>query len=602
MNCNTIDSLGYSLNGSCFFITSVFLEEKIKSIKKLKSIVKKNKNLTVFMAKKVTFGEESRKSLVNGINAVADAVKITLGPKGRNVVLERSFGTPQVINDGVTIARDIELEDPMENTGARLLQEVASKTDLKAGDGTTTSTVLTQAIVNRGIKAVASGVNPLALKRGIEKTCRILVKEIKSLARPCNGIEDIRNIATIAAGGNEEIGRIISMAFEKVGENGSTTVEESQSLQDEVDFTEGMELDRGYISPYFVKDMERQIAELINPRVLVTDKKITLVQELVPLLEAVVRLKEPLLIIAEDVTGEALSTLVVNKMRGVLDVCAIRSPGFGERKKAYLEDIAILTGATYIAEEVGLTLDKITIDQLGKANRIVVAKEACTIISDSASQDKISARIEQIKRQIQNTDSDFDREKGEERIARLGGGIARIKVGAATETELKDKKLRYEDAINSTKAAIEMGITPGGGSTLLSLIKKIPEIQKSLTDEDERLGASIVAKALEAPILQIALNAGQEGEVVLNKCQKMDYGMGYNAATNTYENLFDSGVVDAAKVACWSLENACSIASMVLTTEALVVEIPEKKHNQKMTQWEIYQAKVICKQNCITSF
>jgi len=520
MNCNTIDSLGYSLNGSCFFITSVFLEEKIKSIKKLKSIVKKNKNLTVFMAKKVTFGEESRKSLVNGINAVADAVKITLGPKGRNVVLERSFGTPQVINDGVTIARDIELEDPMENTGARLLQEVASKTDLKAGDGTTTSTVLTQAIVNRGIKAVASGVNPLALKRGIEKTCRILVKEIKSLARPCNGIEDIRNIATIAAGGNEEIGRIISMAFEKVGENGSTTVEESQSLQDEVDFTEGMELDRGYISPYFVKDMERQIAELINPRVLVTDKKITLVQELVPLLEAVVRLKEPLLIIAEDVTGEALSTLVVNKMRGVLDVCAIRSPGFGERKKAYLEDIAILTGATYIAEEVGLTLDKITIDQLGKANRIVVAKEACTIISDSASQDKISARIEQIKRQIQNTDSDFDREKGEERIARLGGGIARIKVGAATETELKDKKLRYEDAINSTKAAIEMGITPGGGSTLLSLIKKIPEIQKSLTDEDERLGASIVAKALEAPILQIALNAGQEGEVVLNKCQK----------------------------------------------------------------------------------
>eukprot|EP00291_Cryptomonas_curvata_P023705 CAMPEP_0172172514 /NCGR_PEP_ID=MMETSP1050-20130122/12494_1 /TAXON_ID=233186 /ORGANISM="Cryptomonas curvata, Strain CCAP979/52" /LENGTH=546 /DNA_ID=CAMNT_0012844073 /DNA_START=4117 /DNA_END=5758 /DNA_ORIENTATION=- len=533
------------------------------------------------MAKKVTFGEESRKSLVNGINAVADAVKITLGPKGRNVVLERTFGIPQVINDGVTIARDIELEDPMENTGARLLQEVASKTDLKAGDGTTTSTVLTQAIVNRGIKAVTSGVNPLALKRGIEKTCRILVKEIKAMARPCSGIEDIRNIATIAAGGNEEIGRIISMAFEKVGENGSTTVEESQSLQDEVDFTEGMELDRGYISPYFVKDMERQIAELINPRILVTDKKITSVQELVPLLETVVRSKEPLLIIAEDVTGEALSTLVVNKMRGVLDVCAIRSPGFGERRKAYLEDIAILTGATYIAEEVGLTLDKVTIDQLGKANRIIIAKEACTIISDSASQEKISARIEQIKRQIQNTDSEFDREKGEERIARLGGGIARIKVGAATETELKDKKLRYEDAINSTKAAIEMGITPGGGSTLLSLKKKIPEIQKMLPDEDERLGATIVAKALEAPILQIALNAGQEGEVVLNKCQRMEYGMGYNAATNTYENLFDSGVVDAAKVACWSLENACSIASMVLTTEALVVEIPEKKTQQK---------------------
>lgn len=582
MNCN-LSKLNskHSLNYSCLFITSSFSQEKSKSIKFLKTISKKSSLLSISMAKKVTFGEESRKSLVNGINAVANAVKITLGPKGRNVVLERTFGIPQVINDGVTIARDIELEDPMENTGARLLQEVASKTDLKAGDGTTTSTVLTQAIVNRGIKAVTSGVNPLALKRGIEKTCRILVKEIKAMARPCSGIDDIRNIATIAAGGNEEIGRIISMAFEKVGENGSTTVEESQSLQDEVDFTEGMELDRGYISPYFVKDMERQIAELINPRILVTDKKITSVQELVPLLETVVRSKEPLLIIAEDVTGEALSTLVVNKMRGVLDVCAIRSPGFGERRKAYLEDIAILTGATYIAEEVGLTLDKVTIDQLGKANRIIIAKEACTIISDSASQEKITARIEQIKRQIQNTDSEFDREKGEERIARLGGGIARIKVGAATETELKDKKLRYEDAINSTKAAIEMGITPGGGSTLLSLIKKIPEIQKMLPDEDERLGATIVAKALEAPILQIALNAGQEGEVVLNKCQRMEYGMGYNAATNTYENLFDSGVVDAAKVACWSLENACSIASMVLTTEALVVEIPEKKTQQK---------------------
>merc|ERR1711966_234264 len=319
------------------------------------------------MAKKVTFGEESRKALVTGINSVADAVKITLGPKGRNVVLERALGCPQVINDGVTIARDIELKSPLENTGARLLQEVASKTDLKAGDGTTTSTVLTQSIVNQGIKAVASGVNPLALKRGIEKTCRILIGEVKKNARPCNGIEDIRNIATIAAGGNEEIGRIISTAFEKVGKNGSTTVEESQSLQDEVDFTEGMELDRGYISPYFVKDMERQIVEQTNSRILVTDKKITSVQELVPLLETVVKSKEPLLIIADDITGEALSTLVVNKMRGVLDVCAIRSPGFGERKKGYL------------AEEVGLTLDKVTVEQLGKATRVVVAKEACTI-------------------------------------------------------------------------------------------------------------------------------------------------------------------------------------------------------------------------------
>lgn len=557
------------------FITNCNIQNNLNQMK-----TKKIKSTVTMMAKKVVFGEDSRKALVAGINAVADAVKITLGPKGRNVVLERSLGCPQVINDGVTIARDIELENVLENTGARLLQEVASKTDLKAGDGTTTSTVLTQSIVNQGIKAVASGVNPLALKRGIEKTSRILIKEVQKNARPCNGIEDIRNIATIAAGGNEEIGRIISTAFEKVGKNGSTTVEESQSLQDEVDFTEGMELDRGYISPYFVKDMERQIVEQINCRILVTDKKITTVQELVPLLEMVVKSKEPLLIIAEDVTGEALSTLVVNKMRGVLDVCAIRAPGFGERRKAYLEDIAILTGATYMAEEVGLTLENITIDKLGKASRAVIAKEACTIISEAANQDAVNKRIETIRKQIENTDSEFDKEKGEERIARLGGGIARIKVGAATETELKDKKLRYEDAINSTKAAIEMGITPGGGATLLDLIRLIPQIQDSFDDEEEKLGAAIIGKACEAPILQIAKNCGKEGEVVLDKCKNMEFGFGYNAATDSYEDLFENGVVDPAKVTCWALENSCSIASMVLTTEALIVEMPEKVKNQ----------------------
>jgi len=563
-----------------FFVVNYKIQDSLKRINNNKNAnLNNSKKETTMMAKKVVFGEESRKALVTGINAVADAVKITLGPKGRNVVLERSLGCPQVINDGVTIARDISLSDPLENTGARLLQEVASKTDLKAGDGTTTSTVLTQSIVNQGIKAVASGVNPLALKRGIEKTSRILINEVKKNARPCNGIEDIRNIATIAAGGNEEIGRIISTAFEKVGKNGSTTVEESQSLQDEVDFTEGMELDRGYISPYFVKDMERQIVEQINARILVTDKKITSVQELVPLLEMVVKSKEPLLIIAEDVTGEALSTLVVNKMRGVLDVCAIRAPGFGERRKAYLEDIAILTGATYMAEEVGLTLENISIDKLGKASRVVVAKEACTIISEAANQEEVNKRIELIRRQMENTDSEFDKEKGEERVARLGGGIARIKVGAATETELKDKKLRYEDAINSTKAAIEMGITPGGGATLINLIKLIPSIQDSFDDEEEKLGAAIIAKACEAPILQIAKNCGKEGEVVLDRCKNLEFGNGYNAATDSYEDLFENGVVDPAKVTCWALENSCSIAAMVLTTEALIVELPEKISN-----------------------
>ena len=400
----------------CFLINNNSLKIKNGLTNSVSKVFRNNKNFkTNMMAKKVVFGEESRKALVDGINSVADAVKITLGPKGRNVVLEREFGSPQVINDGVTIARDIELADPLKNTGARLLQEVASKTDLKAGDGTTTSTVLTQALVNQGIKAVASGVNPLALKRGIEKTSKFLVKEVKNLARPCGGIEDIKNIATIAAGGNEEIGRIISSAFEKVGKNGSTTVEESQSLQDEVDFTEGMELDRGYISPYFVKDMERQITELINPKIFVTDKKITAVQDLVPLLETVLKTKESLLIVAEDITGEALSTLVVNKMRGVLDVCAIRAPGFGERKKANLEDIAILTGATYIAEEVGLTVDKVSMDQLGTATRVVVAKEACTIIATNENQEAVNKRIEQIRKNTENTRILISIEKKEKR-------------------------------------------------------------------------------------------------------------------------------------------------------------------------------------------
>eukprot|EP00871_Galdieria_phlegrea_P003771 jgi/Galph1/4395/GphlegSOOS_G3028.1 len=534
--------------------------------------------LQVYMGpKQIVFREDSRSALVRGINAVADAVRITLGPKGRNVVLERSYGAPQVVNDGVTIARDISLSDPLENTGARLVVEVTSKTDQKAGDGTTTSAVLTQAIVNQGLKIVSSGANAMSVRRGISKTAAYVISEIRKAARPLRGQEDIRAIATIAAGGDETIGSNIAEAYARVGENGSTTVEESQSLVDEVEVTEGMELDRGFISPYFVKDQERQVAELSRPRVLVTDSKLSVVQELVPLLESLVKSKEPLLIICDDLTGEALSTLVVNKMRGVLDIAAIKAPGFGDRRKAYLQDIAILTGATFVTEELGITMDQVTVDMLGRAERVIVGKELTTIISTGEHQEEVKKRIAQIRKEIENTDSTFDKEKGEERIARLGGGIARIKVGAATETELKNKKLKYEDSLNSTKCALEEGIVPGGGSLLAFLALKVPEFEKTLQDEDERLGAQIVGRALEAPLVQIATNAGKEGYVILNEARKKEFSWGWNAATEEYVNMFDAGIVDPAKVVCWALENAASIASMVLTTEALIVEIPEKK-------------------------
>lgn len=534
---------------------------------------------SMMAAKKVAFGEESRRKLVSGINAVADAVRITLGPKGRNVVLERSYGAPQVINDGVTIARDVSLSDPMENVGARLVQEVAAKTEDKAGDGTTTSTVLAQSLINQGIKVVESGANPVAIRRGLERAVRLVVDEIRKLARPLKGNEDIEAIATIAAGNNPNTGRIIASAFDRVGANGSTTVEESQSLFDEVEFSDGMELDRGYISPYMVKEQDRQTCTMTNPRVLVTDMKIQTVQEMVPLLEKFVKLKEPLFIVADDIGGEALSTLVVNKMRGVLDVCAIKSPGFGERRKAYLQDIATLTGAKYFAQELGMTLEEASPEDLGTAERIVCAKENTTIISDGRHESDVKARIEQIRRERENVDTQFDREKCDERIARLGGGVARIKVGAATETELKDKKLRYEDALNSTKAAIEEGILPGGGSTLVYLLRKMDEIKESVDgDEDERLGVELLKRAMPAPLKQIAENAGAEGAVVLGRARDMEFGYGYNAATGEFGDLIEMGVVDPVKVVTFALENAASIAGMVLTTEALVVEIPEKKN------------------------
>lgn len=528
-------------------------------------------------AKKVSFKEDSRRALVRGINKVANAVKVTLGPKGRNVVLERNYGAPEIVNDGVTIAREISLRDPEENVGAKLIQEVASKSDSKAGDGTTTSTIMTQAITNGGMRAVTSGVNPIALNTGIKKAARLIAEKVKEIAKPVEGIEDLKNVATIASG-SIEMGRIIAQAFEKVGENGSTVIEESQTLFDEIEFTEGLTIDRGFVSPYLVKDQERQIAEMAAPRILVTDAKIDNVNEIVPILEQLVKSKEPVFIVAEDVTGEALSALVVNKMRGVLDVVAIKAPGFGMRRKEYLQDIAIATGATYIAEEVGITLDSVTMDMLGTAERVVVAKEQTTIVTDGKQADAIEARIKQIRVAAEAADTEFDKEKATERISALGGGIARIKVGAATETELKDKKLRYEDALNSVDSARELGIVPGGGACLAFLQNSMEEeILNSMANDDERVGAGILIKALAAPCMQVAENAGIEGAVVLSKvqtiCEEKGFGYGWDAGKMEYCDLFERGVIDPAKVTINAIENSASVAGLVLTTECLVTEI-----------------------------
>lgn len=503
-------------------------------------------------------------------------MKVTLGPKGRNVVLERSYGAPEIVNDGVTIARDIELSDPAMNIGAKLVQEVASKSDSKAGDGTTTSTLMTQELVNQGMKAVTSGVNPVALRRGISKATSALIKEVESVAKPIDSNEELMNIATVATSGNAQMGSIIARAFEKVGETGSTTVEESQTLTDDVEFTEGLTVDRGYISPYFVNDQERQLCEMTIPRLLVTDQKIENVNDLIPLLESMVKTKEPLVILAEDVMGEALSALVVNKMRGVLDVVAIKAPGFGSRRKDLLQDIAIATGATFVAQEVGVALDAVTPEMLGSAERIVVGKEETTIVTDGKQADAIEKRIEQIRIEAENTDSTFDKEKAEERVAALGGGIARIKVGAATETELRDKKLRYEDALNSVKSAIELGVVPGGGATLAWIMhNKYDDVMAVFDDEDERRGGEIVFRSLSAPIRQIAENCGLDGEVVLAKCLDKPFGWGFNAATSEFCDLPSAGVIDPAKVTINALENSASIAGLVLTTEALIHEIPK---------------------------
>ncbi|HBE19149.1 MAG TPA: chaperonin GroEL, partial [Cyanobacteria bacterium UBA11367] len=527
------------------------------------------------MAKIVSFKEESRRSLEKGINALADAVRITLGPKGRNVLLEKQYGAPQIVNDGITVAKEIELEDPLENTGARLIQEVASKTKDVAGDGTTTATILAQAMIREGLKNVAAGANPIAVRRGMDKTIAHLVEEIGAMAQPVQG-SAIAQVATVSAGNDEAVGAMIAEAMEKVTKDGVITVEESKSLTTELDVVEGMQIDRGYISPYFVTNNERMTVEFDNPRILITDKKISSIQDLVPVLEKVARAGQPLLIIAEDVEGEALATLVVNKARGVLNVAAIKAPGFGDRRKAMLQDIAILTGGQLVSEEIGLSLDTISMEALGTAVKVTIEKDNTTIVAGGDNSADVQKRISQIRQQLAETDSEYDKEKLQERIAKLAGGVAVIKVGAATETELKDRKLRIEDALNATKAAVDEGIIPGGGTMLIRLISKITEIKGNL-DPEEQIGADIVAKALEAPLRQLADNAGVEGSVIVEKVRTSEGNIGYNAATNTFEDLIAAGIIDPAKVVRSSLQNAGSIAGMVLTTEALVVEKPEKK-------------------------
>jgi chaperonin GroL len=537
----------------------------------------RNRRLVVrAAAKDIAFDQHSRAALQAGIDKLADAVGLTLGPRGRNVVLDE-FGTPKVVNDGVTIARAIELPDAMENAGAALIREVASKTNDSAGDGTTTASILAREIIKLGLLNVTSGANPVSIKKGIDKTVQALVVELEKKARPVKGRDDIKAIASISAGNDEIIGTMIADAIDKVGPDGVLSIESSSSFETTVDVEEGMEIDRGYISPQFVTNPEKLIVEFENARVLVTDQKISSIKDIIPLLEKTTQLRAPLLIIAEDITGEALATLVVNKLRGILNVAAIKAPGFGERRKALLQDIAIVTGAEFQANDLGLLIENTTVEQLGLARKVTISKDSTTIIADSASKDEIQARIAQIKKELFETDSVYDTEKLAERIAKLSGGVAVIKVGAATETELEDRKLRVEDAKNATFAAIEEGIVPGGGAALVHLSTFVPAIKETLSDADERLGADIVQKALVSPAALIAQNAGVEGEVVVEKIKESEWELGYNAMIDKYENLVESGVIDPAKVTRCALQNAASVAGMVLTTQAIVVEKAKPK-------------------------
>ncbi|SHF20067.1 chaperonin GroEL [Desulforamulus putei] len=531
------------------------------------------------MAKEIIFREDARKALERGVNALAEAVKVTLGPKGRNVVIDKKFGAPTITNDGVTIAREIELADHFENMGAQLVKEVATKTNDVAGDGTTTATVLAQALVREGLKNVAAGANPMIIKRGIEKAVEKAVEEIKAMAKPIESKEAIAQVATISAN-DESIGNLIAEAMEKVGKDGVITVEESQGIGTTLEVVEGMNFDRGYISPYMITDTDKMEASLSDPYILITDKKVSSVQEILPILEKVIQTgNKPVLLICEDLEGEALATLVLNKLRGTLNVVAVKAPGFGDRRKAMLEDIAILTGGTVITEEVGLKLDKATLDMLGTARQVRVKKEETIIVGGAGDQSKIEARIAQIKKQIEETTSDFDREKLQERLAKLAGGVAVIQVGAATEVEMKEKKLRIDDALNATRAAVEEGIVPGGGTAYVDIIDALDTIQ---AEGDAKTGVDIVKRALEEPLRQIANNAGLEGSVVVEKVRAAAKGIGFNAMTEQYVDMIAAGIVDPAKVTRSALQNAASIAAMILTTETLVSEKPEKENTNPM--------------------
>lgn len=528
------------------------------------------------MAKQVIHGEDSRAAILRGVNQLADAVKVTLGPKGRNVVIDKKFGSPTITKDGVTVAKEIELKDSLENMGAQMVREVASKTSDVAGDGTTTATVLAQAIFKEGVRTVAAGANPMALKRGIDKAVALVVEEVKRLAKPVTG-DDIANVGTISANGDTKIGEIIAQAMDNVGKDGVITVEESRTMDTTLEVVDGMQFDRGYLSPYFVTDADRMEAVLDEPMILINEKKISNMRDLLPILEQVAKMGRPLLIIAEDVEGEALATLVVNKLRGTLNVAAVKAPGFGDRRKAMLEDIATLTGGKVISEDLGIKLETITVDDLGKAKRVTIDKDNTTIVDGQGDAGAVEGRVKTIRNQIEETTSDYDREKLQERLAKLVGGVAVIKVGAATETEMKEKKARVEDAMHATRAAVEEGIVAGGGVTLVRA-SKVLEGFTIEGDQDEIIGVNIIKRAVEEPLRQIALNAGKEGAVIVEKIRAEDSEtFGFNAATEKFEDLVAAGVIDPAKVSRTALQNAASIAGLMLTTEAMISELPDEK-------------------------